>query len=264
VNTLCEEKVLERDETLPEGEMKIRPVTVSLDENGIRISLTIVDTPGFGDAIDNEPFFTQLVQYIEKQYDDILAEESRIKRNPKFRDNRVHALLYFIAPTGHALREIDIELMKRLSPRVNVIPVIGKADSFTREELVEFKKRVMQDIDHHQISIYNFPFDPDEDDEDTIEENNELRSSLPFAVIGEDEEDEEGNRIRKYPWGNAEVDNPDHCDFSKLRYALLTSHLNDLKEITHDFLYENYRTETLSRDIPEGEMDDEEDEDEGN
>lgn len=40
--------------------------------------------------------------YLERQYDDILAEESRIKRNPRFRDNRVHALLYFISPTGHA------------------------------------------------------------------------------------------------------------------------------------------------------------------
>ena len=40
--------------------------------------------------------------YLERQYDDILAEESRIKRNPRFRDNRVHALLYFITPTGHS------------------------------------------------------------------------------------------------------------------------------------------------------------------
>ena len=28
---------------------------------------------------------------------------------------------------------------------------------------------------------------------------------------------------------------------------LLSSHLLDLKEITHDFLYEQYRTERLSR-----------------
>lgn len=46
--------------------------------------------------------FHEIVAYLEKQYDDILAEESRIKRNPRFRDNRVHALLYFITPTGHA------------------------------------------------------------------------------------------------------------------------------------------------------------------
>ena len=41
-----------------------------------------------------------------------------------------------------SLREIDIELMRRLSPRVNVIPVIGKADSLTPSELKVFKKRV--------------------------------------------------------------------------------------------------------------------------
>ena len=46
--------------------------------------------------------FQEIVGYLERLYDDILAEESRIKRNPRFRDNRVHALLYFISPTGHA------------------------------------------------------------------------------------------------------------------------------------------------------------------
>lgn len=45
--------------------------------------------------------FSEIVGHLERQYDDILAEESRIKRNPRFRDNRVHALLYFITPTGH-------------------------------------------------------------------------------------------------------------------------------------------------------------------
>ena len=42
-----------------------------------------------------------------------------------------------------SLREMDIELMRRLSPRVNVIPVIGKADSLTPSELKAFKKRVL-------------------------------------------------------------------------------------------------------------------------
>lgn len=32
-----------------------------------------------------------------------------------------------------------------------------------------------------------------------------------------------------------------------------SSHLQDLKEITHDFLYENYRTEKLSRTVNNGE-----------
>ena len=45
--------------------------------------------------------FAEISGHLERQYDDILAEESRIKRNPRFRDNLVHALLYFNTPTGH-------------------------------------------------------------------------------------------------------------------------------------------------------------------
>ncbi|ORY70765.1 Septin-domain-containing protein [Leucosporidium creatinivorum] len=262
VNTLCESEVLTHKESVnpelahQEDGIKIKPINVELEEEGVRISLTIVDTPGFGDQIDNEFTFSEIVGYLERQYDDILAEESRIKRNPRFRDNRVHALLYFITPTGHALRELDIELMRRLSPRVNVIPVIGKADTLTPSELAAFKKRVMEDIEYYGIPVYNFPYDVEEDDEETIVDNSELRALLPFAIVGSEEEVEVNGelvRARRYPWGIVEVDNPQHSDFGRLRSALLNTHLTDLKEITHDFLYENYRTEKLSRSVQGGE-----------
>ncbi len=42
-----------------------------------------------------------LLAYLEQQFDDVLMEETRIKRNPKFQDNRVECLLHFISPTGH-------------------------------------------------------------------------------------------------------------------------------------------------------------------
>lgn len=263
VNTLCGKPVIGHKESddastahVEEG-VKIKPMTVELelDEEGTRISLTIVDTPGFGDQVDNEASFSEIVGYLERQYDDILAEESRIKRNPRFRDNRVHAMLYFITPTGHGLRELDIELMKRLAPRVNVIPVIGRADSLTPGELAESKKLVMEDIEHYRIPVYNFPYDIEEDDEDTVEENAELRGLMPFAIVGSEESVEIGGRkvrARQYPWGVVEVDNPRHSDFLAIRSALLHSHLADLKEITHDFLYENYRTEKLSKSVDGG------------
>ncbi|KAF2862100.1 septin spn3 [Piedraia hortae CBS 480.64] len=260
INTLCGRQVIpHRDDDDPmraheDRGITIRPTTVELelDEEGTRISLTIVDTPGFGDGIDNEASFGEISAYLERQYDDILAEESRIKRNPRFRDNRVHALLYFIQPTGHGLRELDIELMRRLSPRVNVLPVIGKADSLTALELAESKKLIMEDIEHYRIPVYNFPYDIEEDDEDTVDENAELRGLMPFAIVGsEDIVEIDGHRIRarQYPWGIVEVDNPRHSDFLAIRSALLHSHLADLKEITHDFLYENYRTEKLSKSV---------------
>ena len=108
VNTLCGRPVLQGKDSddpttahLEEG-VRIKPITVELelDEEGTRVSLTVVDTPGFGDQIDNESAFGEVSTYLERQYDDILAEESRIKRNPRFRDNRVHVLLYFVSPTG--------------------------------------------------------------------------------------------------------------------------------------------------------------------
>lgn len=127
----------------------------------------------------------------------------------------------------------------------------------------------MEDIDHYEIPVYNFPYDIEEDDEETIADNSELRALLPFAIVGSEEEIMVGGtpvRGRRYPWGIVEVDNPQHSDFSRLRSALFLyvplptgygdtdgrSHLTDLKEITHDFLYENYRTEKLSRSVGGG------------
>jgi len=110
----------------------------------------------------------------------------------------------------------------------------------------------MEDIEHYRIPVYNFPYDIEEDDEDTVEENAELRGLMPFAIVGsEDIVEVEGKRVRarQYPWGVVEVDNPRHSDFLAIRSALLHSHLADLKEITHDFLYENYRTEKLSKSV---------------
>lgn len=74
-----------------------------------------------------------------------------------------------------SLRELDIELMRRLSHRVNVIPVIGKSDTLTPSELSAFKKRIMDDIEYYGIPVYNFPYDVEEDDEETIQDNSELR-----------------------------------------------------------------------------------------
>eukprot|EP00835_Amoeboradix_gromovi_P001474 NODE_67_length_23829_cov_0.557059.p13 type:complete len:223 gc:universal NODE_67_length_23829_cov_0.557059:16186-15518(-) len=169
-------KVIERQAYLSPT-LEIAPYHAELEEDGLKISLSVVDTPGFGDAIDNTAQFDQIMQYVEKQYDDFLAEESRIKRNPKFVDNRVHVCLYFISG-GHGLHEMDIQFMKLLSHRINVIPVIGKSDSMTLEELLVLKKRCMSDIEFYDIPIFSFPYDHHQDDEDTVGENKELK--VPF------------------------------------------------------------------------------------
>lgn len=260
VNTLCDKEVLnERDYIEPETAHQERPVHVETynteieEEDGTRIALTVVDTPGFGDNIDNRACFQKIVQYLEMQYDEVLAEESRIRRNPRFKDNRVHVCLYFIEPTGHGLRELDVELMKLLSKRVNVIPVIGRADQLTKAELSSSKRMIMEDIDAHAIPIFNFPYDHEVDDAETIQENSELKEMLPFALVCSESvvSTPDGRKVRgrEYPWGIVEVENLEHSDFCTLRSSLLGSHLGDLKDLTHDWLYENYRTEKLSSSV---------------
>ena len=114
---------------------------VMLEEGGVKLSLTVVDTPGYGDAVDNTDCWEPVVEYVEKQFDKFLEAETRVKRE-SLPDSRVHACLYFIAPSGHGLKRIDVEFMRRIHDKVNIIPVIGKADACTKEELDSFKQKV--------------------------------------------------------------------------------------------------------------------------
>lgn len=41
----------------------------------------------------------------------------------------------------------------------------------------------MEDIDYYEIPIYNFPYDVEEDDEETIADNMELRVSRFFVCF---------------------------------------------------------------------------------
>ena len=59
-----------------------------------------------------------------------------------FEDSRVHCCFYFIAPTGHTLKALDLITMKRLHTKVNIVPIIAKADTITPSEMQKFKTRV--------------------------------------------------------------------------------------------------------------------------
>ena len=71
---------------------------VLLKEGGVNLSLTIVDTPGFGDAVDNSSCWNPVLTYVENQYEAFLEAETKVNRLPNMPDTRVHACLYFIAP----------------------------------------------------------------------------------------------------------------------------------------------------------------------
>lgn len=150
----------------------IESISADIEENGVRLRLNVVDTPGFGDFVNNDGSWRPIVDNIEQRFDAYLEQENRVNRN-KLIDSRVHACLYFVQPTGHALRPIDIEFMRRLHTKVNLIPVIAKSDTLTDEEIQAFKERILSDIAHHQIDIFHAPV-YENDDEETYAENAEI------------------------------------------------------------------------------------------
>ncbi|KAI5926655.1 Septin-domain-containing protein [Camillea tinctor] len=228
--------------------VSIQSISADIEEAGVRLRLTVVDTPGFGDFVNNDESWRPIVDNIEQRYDAYLDAENKVNRM-NIVDNRIHACVYFIQPTGHSLKPLDIEVMRRLHTKVNLIPVIAKSDTLTDEEILSFKSRILADIKHHGIQIFEGPR-YELDDEETIAENNEIMSKVPFAVVGANNEitNADGRKVRgrRYPWGVIEVDNEEHCDFVKLRQMLIRTHMEELKEHTNNNLYENYRTDKLT------------------
>ncbi|RKF56137.1 Cell division control protein 3 [Erysiphe neolycopersici] len=228
--------------------VSVQSISADTEENGVRLRLTVVDTPGFGDFINNDESWDPIVKNIEQRFDAYLEAENKVNRmNVVY--NRIHAVVYFIQPTGHSLKPLDIEVMKKLHTKVNLIPVIAKADTVTDDDLDNYKIRILADIAHHKIQIFEGPR-YELDDEETIAENQEIMSKVPIAVVGSNTEvttpDGRTVRGRQLPWGVVEVDNEEHCDFVKLRQMLIRTHMEELKENTNNALYENYRSEKLT------------------
>uniref|UniRef100_A0A4W5ND48 Septin n=1 Tax=Hucho hucho TaxID=62062 RepID=A0A4W5ND48_9TELE len=218
---------------------------VLVKEGGVQLLLTIVDTPGFGDAVDNSNCWQPVIDHIDSKFEDYLNCESRVNRR-LMPDSRVQCCLYFIAPSGHGLKPLDIEFMKRLHEKVNVIPLIAKADTLTPEECQQFKKQIMREILEHKIKIYEFPETDDEEENKLVKK---IKDRLPLAVVGSNtiiEVNGKRTRGRQYPWGVAEVENGDHCDFTILRDMLIRTHMQDLKDVTNNVHYENYRSRKLA------------------
>ena len=165
------------------GESKVRlnKTTYDVQESNCRLKLSIVETAGFGDQIDKEDTHQIISAYVDHQFEQYLQEEIKIKRNfTVLNDTRIHACLYFVCPTGHTLKTLDLAIMKCLDQRVNIIPVIGKADTIAKNELLKFKQNIMQDLIANQVKIYQFPID----DDSVVEINASMNvSSFNFDVL---------------------------------------------------------------------------------
>jgi septin 3/9/12 len=152
---------------------EIQAVSHTIEENGVRLRLNIVDTPGYGDLINNERCWDPIVKYIKDQHSAYLRKELTAQRERYLQDTRIHCCLFFIQPSGHGLKPIDIVVLKKLSEFVNVVPVIAKSDSLTLEERAAFKERIKEEFAFHNLRMY--PYDNEEHDNEEVALNTSIK-----------------------------------------------------------------------------------------
>ena len=88
----------------------------------MRLRLNIVDTPGYGDQVNNDRWYVwsemrllvhrlmddswdPIVKYIKDQHSAYLRKELTAQRERYIQDTRIHCCLFFIQPSGHAYVE---------------------------------------------------------------------------------------------------------------------------------------------------------------
>ena len=163
---------------------------------------------------------------------------------------------------------VEINLTNPFVIQVSIVPVIAKSDCLTMSEIKKLKKRILEEIRENGRSDWIFNLLPlskvsrytaflmltatkmrntsyrwiteTTEDWDTLDfvcktkfQVAQLRESIPFAVCGANAMVEvAGKKVRgrQYPWGIVDVENPEHCDFIKLRSMLIT-HMQDLQEV---------------------------------
>jgi cell division control protein 11 len=98
-------------------------------------------------------------------------------------DTHIHTCLYFIDISSiNGLSEADRYILKKLSTRVNIVPVIGKSDTLTSPQVNQLKAVFRKEVfDILQIPVYGF-IEVDDDEEDQHAKNGS-RSSRRNKIL---------------------------------------------------------------------------------
>ncbi|WAQ98253.1 SEP8B-like protein [Mya arenaria] len=241
--------------------VKLKANTYELQESNVRLKLRIVDSVGFGDQINKEESWKSIVDYIDNQFEVFLSEELKIKRSLfNYHDSRIHACLYFVAPTGHSCNQtpkkthyfhyvtVHVHVLMKSDKQLHVpVSQCNDLSGFIGHcRLKALDLVTMKKLDN-KINIIPIIAKSDTITKAELQKFKakimaELKSNgvniysfptddqtghLPFACVGSSDENE------------------NHCDFVKLREMLIRTNMEDLRETTHSQHYELYRRHKL-------------------
>lgn len=256
----------------------------TIKEAGVDLRLKVTEVLGyaelsFGEGRTQKEKIQKIVKNVEEKHrkffeSENYAQRSNAKQTDQINDRLYHAAIVFIQPQRNlAISANDIALLQALQSRVNIIPVIAKADTFVGEELMRIKSNLKKSFNDSKILL--FPNITDVSDDDwVIKEAVDVRSHCPFLTIAaQPDKSANGARFRQYPWGIVSIDTPvtrnkiatasshslslnvtarlmeqaECCgnDLLPMQKMLIRSHFEFLKRHTIEKLYENYRTEIV-------------------
>lgn len=221
-----EEQLVEGEQLAQEARDPIRGRTDEITEtihqienDGYPVEFTIVDCPGYGDALDSSTWINSMIDYLFTKFGAHYeascapASDGEAPALSPHSDGLVHVCLYFIA--AHRLKGVDVEFMKRLERCVNLIPVIAKADTMTVNERDAFRREIFSQLRKSRVRI--FELEGGGQSEERVGAGLGSTMPPPYAVCAS----EAG--FREYPWGRLDIEDPVHSDLSLLRRALFTS-----------------------------------------
>ncbi|CAM9808904.1 unnamed protein product [Scytosiphon promiscuus] len=206
--------------------------------NGNEHTFFLVDTPGYGDHVNTSKSFRPVVDYVVKGNKAYLAEIMSGNDSPE-KDGRTDVCIYFIA--AHRFKTIDIEYMEQLSKVVAVIPVIGKSDSMTLDEMTDFKREIVAlTSETHELDFFQFSGRAWTKCLEKLKITNPPswlgeRQPPPYAVISSQLDEPGGSTsspdpTHRYPWGTCHVMKSEHSDNRFLQHLLLEYGFQDMKD----------------------------------
>lgn len=194
-------------------------------ENGIKLTVSVTSYHGED--------LSKVFKYINALNEEYFEMEQGL--SIQFPDKRIHCCLYLIP--GDKISEHEIQGLKDLTSKVNVVPVITKADMFTDEELKAHREKNNRIFAENEISFYDY--------EESSTKN------FPLSVIAsESVYDEDGfkTRGRKYAWGFIDIENEKFSDFKKLQRILISERFVDLIYKTDTLFYNEVRKSLIKED----------------
>lgn len=242
INTLCEKPVYQIQDHVANDDI-FRIVT---DEVIIRrefpIRMNIHRTCNFGFGCDNSRTSTELANFLDDKFERKFNDETRIDRSKKSPEEIVHLVILLINPTSTGLKPLEIDVIKKIEKKCNLMICIAKSDLLNQDEILQQKSIINNSLFNNGLEIFGFDQYTmgDEVDMELKEYYQEIKAMVPFSIITSNTPNFEcRNKLGK------SIDINRYCDLQAIKEFLFDVNLLEFKEITANSIYENYRTERL-------------------